>query len=96
VDDDGAIDERGDNDGVEAFARPALGQVLLALVVEQCPDDWREEGIAPALIAPTMGHASSAMVEKVYGKLTGAEIAKQIGEVISIRDAGRRRAQGAP
>jgi hypothetical protein len=31
------------------------------------------------------------MVEKVYGKLSGSDVAAQIGEVISLRDAARRR-----
>jgi integrase len=54
----------------------------------------RGEGISPALVAPTMGHASSAMVEKVYGELSGSDVAEQIGEVISLRDAaGRRKAK---
>ena len=51
----------------------------------------RGEGISPARVAPTMGHSSSAMVEKVYGKLSGSDVAAQIGEVISLRDAARRR-----
>jgi len=55
----------------------------------------RGEGIAPALIGPSMGHTGGGMVERVYGQLTGAEVARQMGEVISIRDAARRRQEGS-
>lgn len=34
----------------------------------------RAVGLAPALVAPAMGHVDSRMVERVYGRLEGAEL----------------------
>jgi integrase len=38
----------------------------------------RREGVAPELIAPTMGHTTSQMVETIYGRLAGTDIAEQM------------------
>lgn len=39
----------------------------------------RQAGVAPSLIAPAMGHTSSAMVERVYGRLPADDLARLLG-----------------
>jgi hypothetical protein len=55
----------------------------------------RREGVPVELIAPTMGHSDSTMIETVYGRLDGAELGKQIANVISIRTAMEKRRKKA-
>jgi integrase len=50
-----------------------------------CATWLRVGGVRPADIAPVLGHADSKMVEKVYGKLTPAEL----GEVLAAQMPGR-------
>jgi integrase len=51
----------------------------------------RLRGIEPQLIAPMLGHADARMVERVYGKLEPAELAKLIGQRLSGTKKVRRR-----
>lgn len=52
----------------------------------------RLKGIEPQLIAPMLGHADARMVERVYGKLEPAELARLIGQRLS----GTRKVRRSP
>ena len=85
--------EHAGGEGARLFApwsnvRHDLEAACRRAKIERCsPNDlrrtfarWlRAAGAAPDLIAPAMGHVDTRMVERVYGRMTPAELANRIG-----------------
>jgi hypothetical protein len=44
----------------------------------------REEGVSAELIAPAMGHTTTAMVQKVYGRLTPEALRTLLGVALGV------------
>jgi integrase len=50
----------------------------------------RQEGVAPDLVGPAMGHVDTRMVERVYGRLRGAELAAAMLRAVAHLQQPRR------
>jgi integrase len=54
---------------------------------------WHEAvGLPPNLVAPAMGHADSRMVERVYGRMKGDELARVMRAAAHVQQTRRTRA----
>src|SRR5438128_2267443 len=55
----------------------------------------RAGGAPPDLLAPVMGHADTRMVERVYGRLSPADLAIRLGAALGLTAETNGRQSGA-